>query len=113
FGLEDVADKIGINGMNVIADNFVKVLGLENTTNAQELCTMVARVCRCNIYKMYCFLKSRQYAEKVYEEVLEYDELLAMELKYEYLSNKKSDQDAGAKALRTRLKTILGNPQFK
>lgn len=113
FGLEDVAALIGENGMNVIADNFVKVLGLEKTSNAQELCALVAKACRCNLYKMYCFLKSRKFAKSVYEQLLKEDELLAMEVKFEYLNNAKAGDDQGAKALRTRLKVILGNPHFK
>jgi hypothetical protein len=113
FGLEDVAELIGENGINVISDNFVKVLKLENTSNAQELCSLVAKACRCNIYKMYCFLKSKKFARKVYKEILEKDELLAMEIKFEYLDNPNAGQDQGAKALKTRLKTILGNPHFK
>lgn len=113
FGLEDVASLIGENGMNVIADNFVKVLGLEKTSNAQELCALVAKACRCNLYKMYCFLKSRKFAQQTYEKLKKEDELLAMEVKFEYLNNSKAASDQGAKALLTRLKMILGNPHFK
>lgn len=113
FGLEDVAKLIGENGMNVIADNFVKVLGLEKTSNAQELCALVAKACRCNLYKMYCFLKSKKFAKSVYEELVKEDELLAMEVKFEYINNTRAGDDQGAKALRTRLKVILGNPHFK
>jgi hypothetical protein len=113
FGLEDVAELIGENGINVIADNFVKVLKLDNTSNAQELCSLVAKACRCNIYKMYCFLKSKKIARQVYNELLKKDELLAMEVKFEYLNNPNAGNDQGAKALKTRLKNILSNPHFK
>lgn len=110
FGLEDVAKLIGVNGMNVIADNFVKVLDLEDTTDSQELCSLIAKVCKCNIYDMYCCLKSKKYAESLYEIVKEEDELLALEYKHEFLNAKK---DRAIQTLKTRLKMILGNPHFK
>lgn len=110
FGLEDVADLIGANGMNVIADNFVKVLGLEDTTDSQELCSLIARVCKCNIYEMYCCLRSKIYAKSIYEELKDQDELLALEFYHEYLNAKK---DRAVATVKTRLKMILGNPHFK
>jgi hypothetical protein len=110
FGLEDVAKLIGVNGMNVIADNFVKVLDLEDTTDTQELCSLIAKVCKCNIYDMYCCLKSKKFAESLYEIIKEEDELLALEYKHEFLHAKK---DRAIATLKTRLKMILGNPHFK
>jgi hypothetical protein len=110
FGLEDVAKLIGVNGMNVIADNFVKVLDLEDTTDSQELCSLIAKACKCNIYDMYCCLKSKKYAESLYEIIKEEDELLALEYKHEFLNAKK---DRAIQTLKTRLKMILGNPHFK
>lgn len=110
FGLEDVAKLIGVNGMNVIADNFVKVLELEDTTDSQELCSLIARACKCNIYKMYCCLKSKEYAKKIYEQVKQEDELLALEFYHEYLNVKR---DKAISTVKTRLKMILGNPHFK
>lgn len=110
FGLEDVADLIGVNGMNVIADNFVKVLGLEDTTDSQELCSLIARVCKCNIYEMYCCLRSKQYAKSLYEELRDQDEILALEFYHEFLNAKK---DRAIGTVKTRLKMILGNPHFK
>jgi hypothetical protein len=110
FGLEDVAKLIGVNGMNVIADNFVRVLDLEDTTDSQELCSLIAKVCKCNIYEMYCCLKSKQYANSLYEIVKEEDELMALEYKHEFLNAKK---DKAIHTVKTRLKMILGNPHFK
>ncbi|TCJ00968.1 hypothetical protein [Cytobacillus praedii] len=110
FGLEDVAGLIGANGMNVIADNFVKVLGLEDTTDSQELCSLIARVCKCNIYDMYCCLRSKQFAKSLYEIVKEEDELLALEFFHEFLNVKR---DKAVNTVKTRLKMILGNPHFK
>ncbi|GIN22640.1 hypothetical protein [Siminovitchia fordii] len=110
FGLEDVAGLIGDNGMNVIADNFVKVLDLEDTTDSQELCSLIAKVCKCNIYKMYCCLKSKKYAKELYEEIKNEDELLGLEFYHEFLNTKK---DRAIATVRTRLKIILGNPHFK
>lgn len=110
FGLEDVAKLIGVNGMNVIADNFVKILDLGETTESQELCSLIARVCKCNIYDMYCCLKSKSFAESMYELVKEEDELLAMEYFHEFLNVKR---DKAINTVKTRLKMILGNPHFK
>lgn len=110
FGLEDVANLIGANGMNVIAGNLVNILNLDDTTDTQELCSLIARVCKCNIYDMYCCLKSKSYAENLYEIVKEEDQLLALEYKQEFLNTKR---DRAVSTLRTRLKMILGNPHFK
>lgn len=110
FGLEDIAKLIGVNGMNVIADSFVKVLDLEQTTDSQELCSLIAKVCKCNIYDMYCCLKSKSFAKSMYEIVKEEDKLLAMEYKHEFLDTKR---DKAISTVRTRLKMILGNPHFK
>ncbi|MEK4824607.1 hypothetical protein NSS71_08610 [Niallia sp. FSL W8-0951] len=110
FGLEDVANLIGINGMNVIADNFTKVLGLEDTTTSQEICSLIAKVCKCNLYDMYCCLKSKQFANSMYEIVKEEDELLALEYYHDFLNAK---NDKAIATVKTRLKMILGNPHFK
>lgn len=110
FGLEDVAHLIGVNGMNVIADNFTKVLGLEDTTTSQEICSLIAKVCKCNLYDMYCCLKSKQFANSMYEIVKEEDELLALEYYHDFLNAKNEKAIATVK---TRLKMILGNPHFK
>ncbi|MEK4907360.1 hypothetical protein [Niallia sp. FSL M8-0099] len=110
FGLEDVANLIGINGMNVIADNFTKVLGLEDTTTSQEICSLIAKVCKCNLYDMYCCLKSKQFANSMYEIVKEEDELLALEYYHDFLNAK---NDKAISTVKTRLKMVLGNPHFK
>jgi serine/threonine protein kinase len=110
FGLEDVSKLIGVNGMNVIADSLTKVLDLESTTNSQELCSLIAKVCKCNLYDMYCCLKSKKFAESLYEIIKEEDELLALEYKHEFLNAK---NDKAIQTLKTRLKMILGNPHFK
>lgn len=110
FGLEDVAHLIGVNGMNVIADNLISVLDLKETTSSQELCSLIAKACKCNIYKMYCCIKSKKYAQEVYEQIKLEDELLAIEYKHEFLEAKRDKEIA---TVRTRLKMILGNPHFK
>jgi hypothetical protein len=110
FGLDDVAKLIGANGMNVIADNFVKVLDLQDTTESQELCSLIARVCKCNIYDMYCCLKSKEFAKSMYDILKEEDELLALEYYHEFLNVKR---DKAINTVKTRLKMILGNPHFK
>lgn len=110
FGLEDVADLIGTNGMNVIADNFVKVLDLEGTTDTQELCSLIAKACKCNIYQMYLCLRSKEFAKEIHEELKGEDELLALEYFHEFLNVKR---DKAVATLKTRLKMILGNPHFK
>src|SRR5690606_37934805 len=58
----------------------------------------------------YCCLKSKAYAQSIYESIKKEDDLLSLEFKHEFLNVKR---DKAMLTLRTRLKMILGNPHFK
>jgi hypothetical protein len=112
FGLEDLIEMLGENGLDIMANNLVKIFELNDHATSQTLCRLVAKACKCNIYKMSLFLKSRIYAEQIYNEVAKEDELLAMEIEYEYLDESLNLTQA-KNALRVRLEEILGNRHFK
>jgi hypothetical protein len=112
FGLEDLIEMLGENGLDIMANNLVKIFELNDHATSQTLCRLVAKACKCNLYKMSLFLKSKAYAEEVYEGIVQEDELLAMEIEYEYLDESLNLTQA-KNALRVRLEEILGNRHFK
>ncbi|PTR86730.1 hypothetical protein, partial [Bacillus anthracis] len=67
FGLDDVIELIGKQGNDIIANDLVKILELDDKYDSKQLARLIAKVNKCNIYDMYCFLKSDSFAKQVFE----------------------------------------------
>lgn len=111
FGLEDIIEKLGSNGLNIVANNLIKILKLDDHATTQRACRLIAKACKCNLYKMSLFVRSDQYAIKMLESIRKNDELLALQLENEYLNNSK--MNVAKDTLYTRLDEILGNDHFR
>lgn len=112
FGMDDIIDIVGPNGVNLVANNLVKVLGLEELTNSKQLSRLLFKAVKCNLYDAYCFLQSDKYAKQVYNELLSSDELLALQLKYHYFEQGQKINQA-KNAILARLDDLLGNDIIK
>lgn len=106
FGLDDVIDLIGKQGNDIIANDLVKILELDDKYDSKQLARLVAKVNKCNIYDMYCFLKSDTFAMRVFERLEKEDKLLALQLENDYFNKNISPTIKGA--VLTRLDEILG-----
>ena len=97
FGLDDVVDAIGITGVDVVANDLVGILELDKNYTSKQLARLVAKACKCNLYEMFCFLKSDKYARKIQQRVLaEGNELLHLQLEMEYFNTKIASTVVGA-----------------
>ncbi|ARK28823.1 hypothetical protein [Halalkalibacter krulwichiae] len=85
LGFDDLIELIGEGGVDEIASDLVRILDLEEHYASKSLTRLIAKACRCNLYNMFCFLKSDSYAKEVYNQLLSTDELLAMQVKNEYI----------------------------
>lgn len=106
FGLDDVIELIGKQGNDIIANDLVKILELDDKYDSKQLARLVAKVNKCNIYDMYCFLKSDSFAASVFERLEKEDKLLALQLENDYFEKNISPTVKGA--VLTRLDEILG-----
>lgn len=106
FGLDDVIELIGKQGNDIIANDLVKILELDDKYDSKQLARLIAKVNRCNIYDMYCFLKSDSFAKQVFERLEQEDKLLALQLENDYFNKNISPTIKGA--VLTRLDEILG-----
>jgi hypothetical protein len=112
FGMDDIIDIVGVNGVNLVANNLVKVLQLDDLSTSKQLSRLLFKVVKCNLYDAYCFLQSDKYAKQVYKELLTTDELLALELKYRYFDQGQKISQA-KNAILARLDDLLGNDVIK
>lgn len=112
FGMDDIIEIVGVNGVNLVANNLVKVLQLEELSTSKQLSRLLFKAVRCNIYDAYCFLQSDKYAKEVYNHLLTSDELLAMQLKYHYFDQGQKVNQA-KNAILARLDDLLGNDIIK
>lgn len=109
FGMEDVMTYMGENGPNIMADNLLQILNLGDKYESKKLARLVAKACNCNLYDMYCFMKSEKFQRKVLSEME--DELLALEVEHEFILNKPAKNVSGA--ILTRLDDLMGNSLLK
>jgi hypothetical protein len=112
FGMDDIVKVVGDNGVNLVANNLVKVLNLDELHASKQLARIVLKAVKCNIYDAYCLLKSDKYAEEIYKQLLTTDELLAMQLKHDYF-DKGSSINQAKNAILSRLDDFLGNDVIK
>lgn len=111
FGLEDIMDLIGHNGINLMADNLIQILGLADNYASRKLTRLIAKACKCNLYDMYCFIRSPRYQQEILKRVMEEDELLGLELKHEFIE---ANVPANVKgAILSRLDEVMGNDLLK
>lgn len=106
FGLDDIIDLIGKQGNDIIANDLVKILELDDKYDSKQLARLVAKVNRCNVYDMFCFLKSNKFAKDVLKRLEKEDKLLALQLKNDYFDKNITANIKGA--VLTRLDEILG-----
>lgn len=111
FGLDDIIEEIGENGINLMSDNLIKILKLDDKYESKKLARLVAKACRCNLYDMYCFVRSEEFQKEILERVSKYDELLALQIKNEYMDSKISNNVKGA--ILSRLDEMMGNDLLK
>lgn len=112
FGMDDIIEIVGSNGVNLVANNLVKVLGLEELTNSKQLSRLLFKAVKCNLYDAYCFLQSDKFARQVYKELLTTDELLALQLEHHYFNQGQKINQAKS-AILSRLDDLLGNDIIK
>lgn len=112
FGMDDIIEIVGPNGVNLVANNLVKVLGLEELTNSKQLSRLLFKAVKCNLYDAYCFLQSDKFARQVYNQLLITDELLALQLEHHYFNQGQKINQAKS-AILSRLDDLLGNDIIK
>lgn len=112
LGFDDIVNEIGVD---LLANDIAKILELDDKFDSKQLCRLVAKANKCNLYDMYCFLSSDIYAEKIYEKLKDENELLALELEHKYFDkNMTSTAKAQAKkTVLTRLDDFISNDKVK
>jgi hypothetical protein len=112
LGFEDIIHEVGVD---LLSNDVVKILELDDKFDSKQLCRLVAKATNCNLYDMYCFLSSDIYATKVYKDLKESNELLALELQHKYFDkNMSSSGKAQAKkAVLTRLDDFISIDKIK
>lgn len=112
FGMDDIIHLVGSNGVNLVANNLIKVLQLDELQASKQLARMIFKAVRCNVYDAYCFLQSPKFAEVVYNRLLITDELLALQLEHHYFNQGQKINQAKS-AILARLDDLLGNDIIK
>lgn len=111
FGFEDVLELVGPRGVNLVSENLIKVLDLGSNSLINTLASLIAKVCKCNLYDMYCFLRNPNYQLEVLERVMKEDELLGIELNNKFIKGNLPANVEGA--ILSRLDELMSSGSFK